>query len=93
MWNGFICSVDAKAYDDTWLMSPNQLRTSVMLRGAGKSWIASKYWENGRTMVGVISKPANVTVVLAKESLLDWYRMSRAILLLGIMNLRSNQTT
>ena len=53
--------VAAKACD-TWLISPNQERTSVMLVGVGKSRIASRYFLHGRTLVGVISNPANSTV-------------------------------
>ena len=53
--------VAAKAYN-TGFMSPNQERTSVMFVSVGKSRIASRYFLHGRTLVEVISKPANSTV-------------------------------
>ena len=58
---GSMRSVAAKAYE-TWLISPNHERTSVMLAGVGKSRIALRYFLHGRTLLGVISKPANSTV-------------------------------
>ena len=41
--NGSMRSVTAKAYE-TWLLSPNQERMSVMLAGVGKSRISSRYF-------------------------------------------------
>ena len=58
---GSMCSVAAKAYD-TWFMSPNQERTSVMFVGVGKSRIVSRYFRHGRTLVEAILKPPNSTV-------------------------------
>ena len=58
---GNMCSVAAKAYD-TWFMSPNQERTSVMFVGVGKLHIGSKYFLHGLMLVEVILKPANSTV-------------------------------
>ena len=58
---GSMRSVAAKAYD-TWFMSLNQERTSVMFVGVGKLRIASRYFLHGRTLLEVISKPANSTV-------------------------------
>ena len=66
--NGRMRSLAAKAYD-TWLMSPNQERTSVMLAGVGKSRIASRYFLHVRTVSLVISKPANSTVSAPKMNL------------------------
>ena len=43
-------------------MSPNHERTSVMLAGVGKSLMALRYFLQGRTLLGVISNPANSTV-------------------------------
>ena len=54
-------SVAENAYE-TWLTRPNQERTSVMLLGFGKFWIASRYFLQGRTLLFVISNPANSTV-------------------------------
>ena len=64
---GCILSADANAYA-TWLTSPNQLLTSVMVHGLGKSLIASRTCGHGRTVVGVISNPAKGTVSLANEN-------------------------
>ena len=61
-------SVAAKAYE-TWLMSPNQEWTSVMLAGVGKLQIASRCFLHGRTFLGVISNPANSTVSAQKTNL------------------------
>ena len=58
--NGSIISVMLKAYE-TWFIRPNHERTSVMFLGVGKSTIAFKYFGHGRTLSGVISKPANST--------------------------------
>ena len=46
---------------ETWLINPNHDRTSCILRGVGKSSIASKYLLHGFTLSRVMSKPANVT--------------------------------
>ena len=59
--NGSMRSVAAKAYE-TWLISPNHERTSVMLAVVGKSQIASRYFLHGRTLLVVISNPANSTM-------------------------------
>ena len=63
---GFILSADANAYA-TWLINPNQLLTSVILRGLGNSLIASMICGHGRTKVGVISKPVKATVFFASN--------------------------
>ena len=70
---GFILSADANAYA-TWLINPNQLLTSVILRGLGNSLIASMTCGHGRTDVGVISKPVKATVSFANSNL-DGLRM------------------
>ena len=59
--NGSMPSVAAKAYE-TWLISPNYEQTSVMLAGVGKSRMALRYFLHGRTLLGVISNPANSTL-------------------------------
>lgn len=46
-------------------MSPNHDRMSVRLFGVGKSAIARVYFLHGRTLLLVISKPANSTVFWA----------------------------
>ena len=66
--NGNIRSAVAKAYE-TWLTRPNQERMSVVLPGVGKLWMASKYFLQGRTLLGVISKPVNSTVSAPKTNL------------------------
>ena len=48
---GFILSADANAYA-TWLINPNQLLTSVILRGLGNSLIASVTCGHRRTKCG-----------------------------------------
>ena len=58
--NGSMCLVTAKTYK-TWLISPNHEWTSMMLAAVGKMWIALKYFLHGRTLLGVISNPANLT--------------------------------
>ena len=57
---GSVRSVAVKPYDT--FMSPNQECTSVMFVGVGKLCIASRYFFQRRTLVEVISKPANSTV-------------------------------
>ena len=74
-------SVAVKMYD-TWFMSPNKKPTSVMFVGVGKSRFASRYFLHGRTLVRVISKPANSTVSEPNTNLLGlrmlplWPQMS-----------------
>ena len=62
---GSIRSVILKAYE-TWLMSPNQDRMSVMFLGCGKSIIALRNFLHGLTLSAVISKSANSTVSCPK---------------------------
>ena len=64
---GFMWSAEAKAYA-TWLTRPNQLRTSVRLRGMGNASIDCTIFGHGLTAVGVISKPANSTASRAKQN-------------------------
>ena len=66
--NGNIRSAVAKAYE-IWLTRPNQERMSVMLAGVGKLRMASRYFLQGRTLLGVISKPVNSTVSAPKTNL------------------------
>ena len=58
---GSIRSVILNAYN-TWLTSPNQERTSVMLRGIGNSMMALRNRLHGCTESDVIWKPANSTM-------------------------------
>ena len=53
-------------------MSPNHEQTLVMVTGVGKSRMASRYFLHGRTMLGVISKPANSSV--GSEHELVWVK-------------------
>ena len=69
--NGSIRSAVANAYA-TWLTSPNHDRMSVMFAGVGKSRIDSRNFLDGRTLVGVISKPANSTLSCANTNLLGF---------------------
>ena len=66
--NGNIRSAVAKAYE-MWLTRPNQERMSVVLAGVGKLRMASRYFLQGRTLWGVISKPVNSTVSAPKLNL------------------------
>ena len=68
---GSILSAAANAYA-TWLTSPNHDRMSVMFAGVGKSRIDSRNFLDGRTLVGVISKPANSTLSCANTNLLGF---------------------
>ena len=45
---------------------------SVMFAGVGKSRIYSRNFLDGRTLVGVISKPANSTVSCANTNVLGF---------------------
>ena len=83
--NGSIRSSAAKAYE-TWLMSPNQERTSVLLAGFGKSRIASRYFLHGRTLLVVISNPANSTVSAPNSNL-------SGLSIIPLCPQRSNQST
>ena len=67
--NGSTLSAAANAYA-TWLTSPNHDRISVMFAGVGKSRIDSRNFLDGRTLVGVISKPANSTLSCANTNVL-----------------------
>ena len=69
--NGSILSAAANAYA-TWLTSPNHDRMSVMFAGVGKSRIDSRNFLDRRTLVGVISKPANPTLSCANTNLLGF---------------------
>ena len=69
--NGSVLSAAANAYA-TWLTSLNHDRMSVMLAGVGKSTIDSRNFLDGRTLVGVISKPANSTLSCANTNLLGF---------------------
>ena len=69
--NGSILSAAANAYA-TWLTSPNHDRMSVMFAGVGKSRIDSRNFLDGRTLVGVISKPANSTLSCANTNFLGF---------------------
>ena len=70
---GSMRSVAVKAYD-TWFMSPNQERTSVMFVGVGESRIASRYFLHGWTLVEVILKLAN-SIVSAPNTNLSGLKM------------------
>ena len=66
--NGNIQLVVAKAYE-IWLTRPNQERMSVVLAGVGKLRMASRYFLQGRPLLGVIAKPVNPTVSAPKTNL------------------------
>ena len=66
--DGNIRSAVAKAYE-IWLTRPNQEWMSVVLAGVGKLRMASRYFLQGRTLWGVISKPVNLTVSAPKTNL------------------------
>ena len=53
---------------DTWFTKPNQDLMSVRLCGVGKSAMALMYLLRGRTVLLVISKPANSTSSWAKRN-------------------------
>ena len=67
--NGSIVSAAANAYA-TWLTSPNHDRMSVMFAVVGKSRRDSRNFRDERTLVGVISKPANSKLSCANTNLL-----------------------
>ena len=69
--NGSILSAAENAYA-TWLTSPHHDRMSVMFAGVGKSRIDSRNVLGGRTLFGVISKPANSTLSCANTNLLGF---------------------